>query len=100
LRAKALPAVQTQATAVDLDLPGAKCSALVFERHDILISFVLCERVIFESVEEEKSHRTSKKALTIEMKIDNLEKFAKTSLVAEVILDRLKLSRKEIERAI
>jgi hypothetical protein len=51
-------------------------------------------------VEEEKSHRTSKKALTIEMKIDNLEKFAKTSLVAEVILDRLKLSRKEIERAI
>ena len=33
------------------------------------------------------------------MEIDNLEKFAKTSLVAEVILDRLK-SRKEIERAI
>jgi hypothetical protein len=26
--------------------------------------------------------------LTSEMKIDNLEKFAKTSLVAEVILDR------------
>jgi len=41
------------------------------------------------------------------MKIDNLEKFAKTSLVAEVILDRLsqelesqRQSRKEIERAI
>ena len=34
------------------------------------------------------------------MKIDNLKKFAKTSLVAEVILDRLKSSRKEIERAI
>jgi hypothetical protein len=34
------------------------------------------------------------------MKIDNLEKFAKTSLVAEVILDRLKLGRKEIEREI
>ena len=31
-----------------------------------------------------------KKKLTREMKIDNLEKFAKTSLVAEVILDRLK----------
>jgi len=38
--------------------------------------------------------------LTSEMKIDNLEKFAKTSLVAEVILDRLKSSRKEIEREI
>jgi hypothetical protein len=34
------------------------------------------------------------------MKIDNLEKFAKTSLVAEVILDRLETSRKEIEREI
>ncbi len=29
------------------------------------------------------------------MKIDNLEKFAKTSLVAEVIPDRLKCSREE-----
>jgi len=29
-----------------------------------------------------------KKKLTCEMKIDNLEKFAKTSLVAEVIPDR------------
>jgi len=38
--------------------------------------------------------------LTSEMKIDNLEKFAKTSLVAEVILDRLKSSRKELEREI
>jgi hypothetical protein len=34
------------------------------------------------------------------MKIDNLEKFAKTSLVAEVILDRLKTGRKEVEREI
>ena len=34
------------------------------------------------------------------MKIDNLEKFAKTSLVAEVILDRLKNGRKAIERGI
>jgi hypothetical protein len=40
------------------------------------------------------------KALTCETKIDNLEKFAKTSLVAEVILDRLKSSRKEVERGI
>jgi len=31
-----------------------------------------------------------KKKLTSEMKIDNLEKFAKTSLAAEVILDSLK----------
>ena len=29
------------------------------------------------------------------MKIDNLEKFAKTSLVAEVILDRLKTAAKK-----
>jgi hypothetical protein len=41
-----------------------------------------------------------KKKLTCEVIVDNLEKFAKTSLVAEVILDRLKSSRKEIERAI
>jgi hypothetical protein len=41
-----------------------------------------------------------KKKLTCETRIDNLKKFAKTSLVAEVILDRLKYSRKEIEREI
>ena len=34
------------------------------------------------------------------MKIDNLEKFAKTSLVAEAFPDRLKSSRKEVERGI
>ena len=38
------------------------------------------------------------------MKIDNLEKFAKTSLVAEVILDRpgqeIRQGRKEVERGI
>ena len=41
------------------------------------------------------------------MKIDNLEKFAKTSLVAEVILDRLsqdlesqRQGRKEVDREI
>jgi hypothetical protein len=45
--------------------------------------------------------------LTSEMKIDNLEKFAKTSHVAEVILDRpsqdlesQEQGRKEVERAI
>jgi len=35
-------------------------------------------------------NKKAKKSLTIEMKIDNLEKFAKTSLAAEVILDGLK----------
>jgi hypothetical protein len=35
-----------------------------------------------------ETQKRSKKKLTIEMKIDNLEKFAKTSLVAEVIPDR------------
>jgi hypothetical protein len=49
---------------------------------------------------EKKLKQKAKNKLTSEMKIDNLEKFAKTSLVAEVILDRLKQSRKEIERAI
>jgi hypothetical protein len=37
----------------------------------------------------EKSKRMKNK-LTYEMKIDNLEKFAKTSQTAEAILDRLK----------
>jgi hypothetical protein len=35
-----------------------------------------------------KVQRKAINKLTSEMKIDNLEKFAKTSLVAEVILDR------------
>ena len=47
-----------------------------------------------------KRKKRSKKKLTFEIKIDNLEKFAKTSLVAEVILDRLKNGRKAIERGI
>jgi hypothetical protein len=34
------------------------------------------------------------------MKIDNLEKFAKTSHVAEAILDRLEIKPKETEREI
>jgi hypothetical protein len=33
--------------------------------------------------------------LTSEVEIDNLEKFAKTSLVAEVILDRPKFAAKK-----
>jgi len=48
-----------------------------------------------------------KKRLTSGMKIDNLEKFAKTSLVAEVILERpsqdlesQRQGRKEVERRI
>jgi hypothetical protein len=36
----------------------------------------------------EKSQVGAKKSLTCEVKIDNLEKFAKTSPVAEAILDR------------
>ena len=52
-----------------------------------------------------KIQQKVKKKLTREMKIDNLEKFAKTSLAAEVIPDRLsrdskKTGRKEIERVI
>jgi hypothetical protein len=53
-----------------------------------------------ENKNSAETQKRSKKKLTNEMKIDNLEKFAKTSLVAEVILDRLKASRKEVERAI
>jgi hypothetical protein len=53
-----------------------------------------------ENKNSAETQKRSKKKLTSEMKIDNLEKFAKTSLVAEVILDRLKASRKEVERAI
>ena len=48
----------------------------------------------------EEIQQKLEKSLTSEMKIDNLEKFAKTSLVAEVILDRLKLSQQEIAREI
>jgi hypothetical protein len=35
-----------------------------------------------------KNRNKTRNSLTIGMKIDNLEKFAKTSLVAEVIPDR------------
>jgi hypothetical protein len=54
----------------------------------------------FEFFVEQKVQRKAKNKLTSEMKIDNLEKFAKTSLVAEVIPDRLKSSRKEVERGV
>jgi hypothetical protein len=47
-----------------------------------------------------KNQRKARNKLTSEINIDNLEKFAKTSLVAEVILDRPKSGRKEIEREI
>jgi hypothetical protein len=56
--------------------------------------------VRFRALVEQKIQRKARNKLTSEMKIDNLEKFAKTSLVAEVILDRLKSSRKELEREI
>ena len=55
---------------------------------------------LFIWVEWKKNSIEVKKKLTSEMKIDNLEKFAKTSLVAEVILDRLMYGRKEVERGI
>jgi hypothetical protein len=42
----------------------------------------------FEFFVVKKFNGKLKNKLTSEMKIDNLEKFAKTSLVAEVILDR------------
>jgi hypothetical protein len=41
-----------------------------------------------------------KNDLTSEVDVDNLEKFAKTSLVAEVILDRPEVGRQEVEREI
>jgi hypothetical protein len=47
-----------------------------------------------------KSSTKSKKQLTADYKIDNLEKFAKTSLAAEVILDESKLGRQEARREI
>ena len=58
----------------------------------------------FEFFVEQKVQRKAKNKLTSEMKIDNLEKFAKTSLAAEVILDRpsqdSKDGRKEVERGV
>jgi hypothetical protein len=39
----------------------------------------------------EKNQQKAKKSLTGKLKIDNLEKFAKTSLAAEVILEESKL---------
>ena len=56
---------------------------------ELLLSMKLSER-----------REITRNKLTSEIKIDNLEKFAKTSLAAEVILDRLKNGRKAIERGI
>ena len=42
-----------------------------------------------------KNSTKSRKSLTSEMDVDNLEKFAKTSLVAEVIPDRLRQELKD-----
>jgi hypothetical protein len=47
----------------------------------------------FELRLREESSTKAKKSLTSEMNVDNLEKFAKTSLAAEVILEGLKYSR-------
>jgi hypothetical protein len=42
---------------------------------------------------EKKLSKKEKKRLTHKFKVDNLEKFAKTSLATEVILDGPKLGR-------
>jgi hypothetical protein len=55
---------------------------------DILRSANGCQILSF--LLGKKNQRKARNNLTSEMKIDNLEKFAKTSLVAEVILDRPK----------
>jgi hypothetical protein len=47
----------------------------------------------FELWSREESSTKAKKSLTSEVNIGNLEKFAKTSLAAEVILDGPKYSR-------
>jgi hypothetical protein len=44
----------------------------------------------FEFLRWKKLNEKARNKLTSRIKIDNLGKFAKTSLVAEVILDRLK----------
>jgi hypothetical protein len=62
--------------------------------------FVLCEWVALGVGWEKKPHRISKKGLTCEMKIDNLDKFAKTSLAVEVILDGPKQGLQEEWREI
>ncbi len=74
--------------------------ARFFGRHDILRFFALCETFVgFGLLVEGKSTKT-RNSLTSEVEVDNLEKFAKTSLVAEVTLDRLKVSHKKlIERS-
>jgi hypothetical protein len=60
---------------------------------------VLCELLSAFRVElSEKVHLKTRKKLTSEIEVDSLEKFAKTSFAAEVILDRLKSSRQEVER--
>jgi hypothetical protein len=62
---------------------------------------VLCEWTSDLSLSwAEKAQQKVKNKLTSEMKIDSLKKFAKTSPVAEAIPDRLKPSRKEVERGI
>jgi hypothetical protein len=48
---------------------------------------------------ERKNSTKSKNKLTHGMKIDNLEKFAKTSLVAEVILDGPSQAEKAKDKA-
>jgi hypothetical protein len=88
---KGRPTIQTQATAVDRDLPRAKCSALVFERYDVLIFCAV--RICHPPFLAERNSVQSEKKLTSENDVDILEKFAKTSYAAEMVLDRLESSR-------
>ena len=48
----------------------------------------------------EENFGKGKKSLTSELKIDNLEKFAKTSLAAEVILEEVEVGLKKASREI
>jgi hypothetical protein len=65
----------------------------VFERHDVLIFSAVRIFQPYRIRLSEKAQLQSRKKLTSEIEVDNLEKFAKTSYAAEVLLDRLKQSR-------
>ena len=64
------------------------------------VRFNLFVSELLLSIKLSERREITRNKLTSEIKIDNLEKFAKTSPVAEVIPDRLKPSRKEVERGI
>jgi hypothetical protein len=59
-----------------------------FERPDVLIVLRCAKDVSLSFVAGKKNQWRAKNKLTSEIEVDNLEKFAKTSLTAEVIIDR------------